>query len=206
MDCAIGTAFALSIVYDKWGKMCPVPPLTDLVQGLAWGSLAVFAALAASPKVGLLDIRERTLPLLAFGVGFIFLINGVHGGLRDLWNDLTHHRKTTAIFLGAKPAWEGPGAPAESSWGVVVFAFAVHVAMFVPSFGFLLRDAAYYDAGWYLIAWAGMSGHFVLSSWVLWRVVRPVEPKRGWWISAHIFVLLVGPLVLYLTSNVPSCH
>jgi 4-hydroxybenzoate polyprenyltransferase len=201
---ALGIAFALSVVYDKWGKVCPVPPLTDLVQGLAWGSLAVYAALVANPNVGLVELRDRALPLLAFGVGFIFLINGIHGGLRDLWNDLTHGRRTTAIFLGAEPAWEGRGAPAQSSWRVIFFAFAVHVAMFLPSFEFLRRSSGSYDGSWHELAWVGIGSLFVLSSWVLWRVVKPVEPRRGWWISTHIFVLLLGPLVLYLTSNVPS--
>jgi len=201
---ALGTAFTLSIVYDKWGKKCRVPPLTDLVQALAWGALVVYAALIANPDTELLDLRERTLPLLAFGVGFILLINGIHGGLRDLRTDLAYGRKTTAIFLGGQPAWEGSGSPAESSRRIAIFAFAVQTAMFLPSFEFLLRDGGAFDAIWHGFAWAGMSGLFVVSSWILWRVVKPLEPKRGWWISTHIFVLLLGPLVLYLASEVPS--
>jgi 4-hydroxybenzoate polyprenyltransferase len=201
---ALGTAFALSIVYDKWGKVLPFPPLADLVQGLAWGSLVLYAALVANPDAHLVEIRERTLPLLGFGVGFILLINGIHGGLRDLWNDLVHGRRTTAIFLGAQPAWEGPDAQVESSRRVILFAFAVHALIFLPSFEFLLRQARHYDPIWYEFAWVGTVGLFVSSSWILWHVVKTLEPNRGWWISRHIFVLLLGALVVYLASNVPS--
>jgi 4-hydroxybenzoate polyprenyltransferase len=202
--CALGAGFALSVVYDKWGKLCPVPPLTDLVQGLAWGSLVLFGIFAATPEASYLDVRERALPLLAYGVGFIFLINGVHGGLRDLSTDLRCRRRTTAIFLGGLPSWEGPEVSAESSWRVVSFAFGVHTAMFAPSFEFLWRDVGHYDGGWRGAAWAGIGGLFFISSYLLWRVVKPLERRRGQWISAHIFVLLLAPLALYVTSNVTS--
>lgn len=200
---SLGMAFGLSIVYDKWGKVCPVPPLTDLVQALAWGALVLFAVLAADPEAGFDEVRERTLPLLAYGMGFIFLINGVHGGLRDLWTDASARRRTTAIFLGAQPGWDG-NAGAESSWRIVAFAFAVHTAMFLPGFEFLWSDTGHYDGGWHVAAWAGVGVLFSGSSYVLWRVVKLREPRRSWWVSAHIFVLLLAPFVLYVTSNVTS--
>jgi 4-hydroxybenzoate polyprenyltransferase len=201
--CALGACFALSFVYDKWGKRCAFPPLTDLIQGLACGSLVFFGLFAANPEASYAEVRERALPVLVYGVGFIFLINGIHGGLRDLWTDLTQQRRTTAIFLGGRPSWKPPGA-AESSWRIVAFAFAAHTAMFLPSFEFLWHNVGQNDPGWHGAAWAGVGGLFALSNYVLWRVVKPVEPLRGWWISTHIFLLLLPPIVLYVTSNVTS--
>jgi hypothetical protein len=40
------------------------------------------------------------------------LVNGVHGGLRDLPNDLAHGSHTTAIQFGARPAGSGVLVPA----------------------------------------------------------------------------------------------
>ena len=94
---ALALAFALMTVYNLWGKRAPFPPLTDLAQGLGWAALVVYGAALAGPPTPL------TAALAAFEVVFILLINGVHGPLRDLANDLRCGARTTAILLGARP-------------------------------------------------------------------------------------------------------
>jgi 4-hydroxybenzoate polyprenyltransferase len=206
---ALGAGFALILVYNVWGKCCPFPPLTDLVQGLGWGSLVWYGALVARPDAPIDLILERTLPLFVYGTGFILLINGVHGGLRDLRTDRDNGMRTTALFLGARPASEGADEHDAASTGrVALFAFTVHTAMFLPAFAFLLRDprraSRFFDDLAYPLAWIAVGLSFLLSNVVLWRVVKPIEPRRPSWVGWHLLVLLLPPLALYLISGVPK--
>ena len=98
---ALATGLVLMAVYDVWGKRLVLPPLTDLVQGIAWGCLALWAAALVSGKLTLL-----AWILFAFLTLFIVLINGLHGGLRDLVNDYESGVRSTAVFLGARPDLE----------------------------------------------------------------------------------------------------
>ena len=95
---ALGAGFALMAVYDLWGKRAPFPPLTDAVQGLAWGALVAYGALAVSGH-----LTGLTMVVFAFVVVFIVMANGVHGSLRDLANDLKCGVRSTAIMMGARP-------------------------------------------------------------------------------------------------------
>jgi 4-hydroxybenzoate polyprenyltransferase len=94
---ALATAFCLMTAYNLWGKRTPFPPLTDLVQGLGWGALALYGAAVAG----------RWTALTGFVVGFIVVLivlaNGVHGSLRDLVNDRRHGVRSTALLMGAWP-------------------------------------------------------------------------------------------------------
>ncbi|GAB4211349.1 MAG: hypothetical protein OHK0022_45770 [Roseiflexaceae bacterium] len=103
---ALAAALLLMAAYNLWGKSTPFPPLIDLAQGLGWAALIVYgAALAPGAPTRLTGL------LVAFEVLFIMLINGVHGPLRDLANDLRCGARTTAILFGARP---GPLAQASS--------------------------------------------------------------------------------------------
>jgi 4-hydroxybenzoate polyprenyltransferase len=83
-------------MYDVLGKRTPWPPITDLVQGAGWASLLVAGAwLAGGPT-------QLTAILAAYVVVLVVLVNGVHGAVRDLKNDLTHGVLTTASLLGAQ--------------------------------------------------------------------------------------------------------
>ena len=119
--------------YNLWGKRCPVPPLTDLVQGIAWGSLAIYAAyvLGAAPV-------PMTWMVAAYAVGYTLFMNGVHGGLRDLVNDVGRGARTTAIFLGARPAPDGgdPHVPK----AVAVFASSVLGSLVAINAALVLRQ------------------------------------------------------------------
>ena len=129
----LATGFSLMAVYNVWGKHCSVPPLTDFVQGLAWGCLALYAALAVGGEPNIL-----TWVVTAYAAGFLLLINGIHGGLRDLDNDIASGAHTTAMFLGARPISNSKDAYVPAA--VSVFASIVLAALFAIGFAPLLRN------------------------------------------------------------------
>lgn len=90
-------AFAAMTLYDLYGKRCPWPLLTDAVQSIGWSALLLFGAHfgGASPSAA-------TGWLAAYVFGCVMLVNGVHGGLRDLANDHRRGARTTAAWLGAR--------------------------------------------------------------------------------------------------------
>jgi 4-hydroxybenzoate polyprenyltransferase len=183
--------FALMTIYNLYGKRCPVPPITDFVQGLAWGSLAILGALVAGGRV-----TATTLVPAAFGTGFLFLINGVHGGLRDLANDLRCGMKTTAILFGATPVGDG----ARSTVALQIFAFSAFATLIVPGALFLAGNAPGYAAQtWWLVtvSWVVVQA---ISTYVMWLVVEPIRPGRGRIISAHGLPLLAPPILLILPA------
>ncbi len=98
----LAAAFLLMAVYDLWGKKLPFPPLTDFIQGLSWSVLVLYG-------VAIVPVSPTQLPgvVFTFVVVFIMMINGVHGGLRDLVNDLKCNVSTTAILLGVRPHGNG---------------------------------------------------------------------------------------------------
>jgi 4-hydroxybenzoate polyprenyltransferase len=191
----MAAGFALMTVYNLYGKRCPVPPLTDLVQGLAWGSLALVGALLAGGRV-----TRTTVPAVAYGATFIFLINGVHGGLRDLANDLRCGMTTTASYLGASPR---PDGQVESSPALQVFAWFAFAAVVLPFplglqggvFGYDEQTRWLVVIPWLILTFASTS--------VLWRVVRRTEPEREKMISLHGLLVLLPPIVVFLPLMSP---
>ena len=95
---ALSVGFVLMAAYNLLGKRTALPPVTDVIQGVAWGAMVFFGA---GLRPG--SITSLTVYLFAFVVMYIILINGVHGSLRDLTNDLTWGMRSTAILLGARP-------------------------------------------------------------------------------------------------------
>ena len=103
---ALGAAFALMAVYNLWGKRAILPLVTDVAQGMAWGGLVLYGASLRSghlTPVEQASLCPLTLNLFAIVVVYIVLINGVHGSLRDLDNDLKWGMRTMATLLGARP-------------------------------------------------------------------------------------------------------
>jgi 4-hydroxybenzoate polyprenyltransferase len=91
---ALVLACALMALYNRYGKRCPLPPLTDAVQGLGWAALIAYGADGrVNRPVAWLMLHELLL---------ILLVNGVHGPLRDLANDAANGARTTARWLGAR--------------------------------------------------------------------------------------------------------
>lgn len=113
-------SFAAMAVYDLWGKRCFCPLLTDLSQGIGWGGLSLWAAMLVGG-----ELTATAWLAFGFGAGYILLINGVHGGLRDLANDLSTGSRTTAIFLGARPTVKG----ARMTAGLRTFAIAAQLLL-----------------------------------------------------------------------------
>ena len=98
---ALGASFSLLAVYNLWGKRAPFPPLTDVLQGLGWGALALYGAAVSGRWTWLTGV------VVCFVVVLITLANGVHGGLRDLANDRRHGVRSTALLMGARPTLSG---------------------------------------------------------------------------------------------------
>jgi hypothetical protein len=122
---ALALSFAGLAAYDVWGKRCAVPLITDAVQALGWSGLVLYGAL-------IVDVPgERTGWLVAAVFAYVLLINGVHGGLRDLANDIACKARTTAIFLGAyASASQSPYVPP----ALVAYAIGIQATMFVCVF------------------------------------------------------------------------
>ena len=186
-DVCLAVGFVLMTIYDVWGKKCVVPPLTDFAQGLAWACLVLYGALVGAGRVGLL-----TVVVAASATGFISLINGIHGGLRDLDNDLRQGSRTTAIFFGSRPRPEG----ATVSVSLKLFATAVQALLIALAAGPLVVSGAFYDdapaVGWIVFQTMLQAVNAVF----LWRVFRTGSPSWGRDFRIHIFLLLVGPVVL----------
>ncbi|NTV64297.1 MAG: UbiA family prenyltransferase, partial [Oscillochloris sp.] len=99
-------AFGLMAAYNRWGKACPFPPLTDLLQGAGWALLIAYGATADG------EVPTRlTQLLLAYELLLILMVNGVHGALRDLENDQSCGAQTTAIMFGARQTAGGMQLP-----------------------------------------------------------------------------------------------
>lgn len=184
----LAAGFVLMTVYDLWGKKCPIPPLTDLAQGMAWGSLAFVAALTLTGEVNML-----TWVAALHGAMFIFLINGVHGGLRDLDNDLARGRTTTASYFGARPFRERAPLPRSLRWFAMSIQLGLSVAHFLP---ILTGDLALepLGLGLLIVVLLGLEGvciHFML------RVFDVHAPRWGQDFRVHLGLLQVPPMVLF---------
>lgn len=113
----------LGLVYNAYGKRIPLPFVSDIIQALAWVALALYGAQTtrAAPTVALIG-------LIATVFLYVLMINGLHGGLRDIANDTRHGAKTTAILLGARADEEGRlNVPV----GVAVYGLTLHVLLLI---------------------------------------------------------------------------
>lgn len=186
---ALAAAFLFMAIYDVWGKRCPVPPLTDAAQGIAWGSLALVGACVAGGEPGPL-----TAIVFAYAVGYLLLINGVHGGLRDLANDLAWHRRTTALYLGIRPC--GPGGieiPRRARW----YCFAVQASLIVLIFVPLIRNDPGFGFGMRIASTALAAVLAVANLMLMRQVLRPGLPGWEFAFRLHLAVLLWPPVFLF---------
>jgi 4-hydroxybenzoate polyprenyltransferase len=88
--------YAGLIGYDMLTKRSGWPVLHDLLLALGCAALLCYAA----ERTG--GLTSRALLAAAYVAIFVVLVNGVHGGLRDLHNDNRHGGLTTAAALGAR--------------------------------------------------------------------------------------------------------
>jgi hypothetical protein len=192
----LAAGFALMGAYNLWGKRCPLPPLTDAVQGLAWGSLAIHAALALG-----LAPTALTWMVAAYATVFIVFINGIHGSFRDLANDLASGARTTAIFFGARPvaASDQRQVPAVLS----VYAWVILAILVALNAVLLLRNDFHYGVRAWLATAAFVGG---LTGWSVVlqpRVLRPraADSNVAWRLQMYI-VLTALPVAFAAYADV----
>lgn len=186
--------FALMGIYDLWGKRCPLPPLTDALQGLGWAALVVYGTLATGTP------STATAALAGMVLVVVLMINGVHGALRDLANDLAGGARTTAILLGARPCGaEGMFLPR------MLIGYALSLQALYCAIGLLTGALANptlspfaFGAALMLVLNAGCLA-------LLWRAWRAAADRWnmirfGIW---HLALLLLG-LILPFAANLPA--
>ncbi len=152
---ALLAGMGLGLIYNAWGKRIPVPPLSDAVQALAWIALMLYGALAA----------RRPLPSTVVWLGaaifvYVLLINGVHGGLRDLDNDARHGARTTALYLGASATSDGR---LFVPFRLAMYALALEIALFfLTALGVIVNASSLVWLTWPVIVAALVPAHFGL--------------------------------------------
>jgi hypothetical protein len=166
-----------------------VPPLTDAAQGVAWGTLPLYAAYALGSTP-----NAMTWMVSAYALGYTLFMNGIHGGLRDLVNDTAQGARTTAIFLGARPRLDGndPYVPRT----VTVFAAAALLFLIAINTSLLLRNEFEYGAA-ALAATALVVGLLQAVAAILMpQVMKPRGEAWGMAFRLQIYlVLMCLPLV-----------
>ncbi len=187
----LSVGYAATVAYNVYGKRCPVPMVTDGVQGVAWGSLALFGVLLVGQPTTLSWIP------VAFGFAYIFLINGVHGGLRDLGNDLARGRLTTSIYLGARPLDDGAVHVTTRLRTFAVFAFALLLA---PTLVLWYVNALPYEGAVLILTMSSWLLVNVCGAWLLYQVLKTNQPNRLRAIYQHQLPLLAPPILIMLPA------
>ena len=182
-----GSLLALT-AYDLWSKRCPFPPLTDATHGISWVFFIYFAVELAGAEPNLL-----TALAAAYAVVYTLLMNGVHGCMRDLHNDLACGARTTAIWLGIRPDPERRmRVPAGARrYSVALVLALVALALLTP------LNASGYGAIQRLSLVAGV---LVVGASCVYGMLRSLQPWREGWDTVfriHMLVLWI-PMFLAL--------
>lgn len=196
----LALAFALMAVYNRWGKRCPLPPLTDLVQALGWAALLRYgAAVEARGPTGEQPAEGRLTALLAaYELLLILMVNGLHGALRDLANDAASGAQTTAILLGARAAADGSlhVPPA-----LVAYAGLLQAAMAALPLWAAAANLAGHDRRARAVAAAGVVAVEGATMAVLAAArSRGVSTELG---MAHLVLVLSAPIALIAPGLAP---
>lgn len=184
-------SFVAMAVYNVWGKRCPLPPATDLVQGVGWTGLLLFGAF-------LVDVPTwRTAWACVAVVAYVLLINGVHGGLRDLVNDSACQARTTSIFLGACASADGTSMIPPALIG---YAVGLHVIIFACALMVLGEPHAWpvsteWAASFGLLACAMIGSAVLLVLAHRWRGDGAKLMSVGTWHLFTCMALLALPLL-----------
>jgi 4-hydroxybenzoate polyprenyltransferase len=192
---ALIVGFVFMTIYNMYGKRCAIPMLTDAAQGVGWGSLAIYGSLVS---VG--HVNELSFVAANFGFAFLLLINGVHGGLRDLNNDLAVGCSTTAIYFGAHMDDQGRVVSTAALRRFAFFAFAVYIgpasyALFTGEFAYL--GTIFVSVA---IAWLGIN---IFSAMVLYSLTAPLTKNRNLIFRYHGIPLLISALIVFMPLMFP---
>ncbi len=187
-------AFLLLAAYNRWGKRCALPPLTDGLQGLGWAALLAYGALAAGRP------NRLTAALALYELLLIMLVNGVHGALRDLANDAASGARTTALLLGAATDTAGAirGTPA-----LAAYALGLQAAMLaVLGYALAANLPGHSPAGRALAAaGAGLTAAGVPALLAGAAGGRLSAAEAG---MLHLILILSAPLALALPEAAPA--
>ena len=173
--------------YDLWGKRMPIPVLPDLVQGIGFAALLVAGAQWAGGGTSV------TWLIATYVVVYIVQINAVHGGLRDLLNDVAHGARTTPILLGCTA---DPDGTPHLSVPMAALAIATEAAM-IGALGQVLVLA---DSG--VVAATAVVGLVVklVGSWFGWRAYRHIADRSRmmglgvWNLFWTLLAVVIAPL------------
>jgi 4-hydroxybenzoate polyprenyltransferase len=195
-------------LYNGFGKRVRWPPVTDFVQGLGWAAIIVYASRQASSPSALTWLGGAYYSI------YIAFLSGIHGALRDLQNDLSCGARTTAIWLGARPACRGPVITRR----LFRYAFTLQILMgLVTLISIALFDFGHPDG--YVIV-IGIVVTFATSCILLYRALKIeddqerlnltgamqmifacapaaglVSGRSPWWVALLTFAVMVVPLV-----------
>lgn len=190
----LGRAFAILAAYNLWGKRNPLPPCSDMLQGVGWACLVRYGATAVgkapSPFTDMLAIYE---------VALIALVNGVHGAMRDLANDAAHGATTTAIFFGARQ--DGAGGLNIPRLYLLYAALLQLLLLLLPAWA-VGKNLAQYSSRERLAAALLVSGLSTAILLVLLEAVKSgatAEPGM-----LHLLLILSVPIALVAPVSAPA--
>lgn len=190
----LALAFALLAAYNIWGKRCPLPPLTDALQGVGWAALLRYGALATGHRPSRL-----THLLEAYELLLIVMVNGLHGGLRDLENDAAHGARTTATLFGATV---DAGGSLRLPPALIAYALVLQAGLLALPLWGALHNFADYQRGTHRATVAGVAA---VSIGTLAVFARAAQGEAGTEAGmAHLMLLLSAPLALVAPGMRPD--
>ncbi len=111
--------------YDLWGKRLLVPLVADGVQGVGFAALVVMGGYWQGGPTAI------TWWVAAYMAVYIVQINAVHGGVRDIGNDVAHGARTTPVLLGCAVDEAGVPFLSRSMISLIALTETAQVALLV---------------------------------------------------------------------------
>lgn len=190
----LSLAFCFITVYNLFGKRINLPIIMDAVQGLGWASLVFFGA-------SIVQVPPSHLTFIVAGLAFVYtmMINGVHGALRDLENDMTCGARTTAIVMGVKIIGSSEIYLPKSftRYAISLQIFFIILSL-VPS---VFNWFGYTPLQWWTSSGMIIGAHF-LSIYLLYRVLKSTKKKWDlfYYGMLHLVLTLGTFLLLFIFS------
>jgi 4-hydroxybenzoate polyprenyltransferase len=193
---ALTAAMLCMAIYDIWGKRNAFPPVTDLIQALAWGCLTLYGAwVVASPSV-------LTYVLAAIFVVFILLMNGVFEGVIDIEEDSRAGLSTTAMVFGVRPRGEArlPFIPTS----LLIYCLVLEAVLSVLNLISLAWNVFGYSSPLRAILLLLVIVLNIAIVWLSVRLIIPSERLRKRIRDEHIDLMSVFSILILLVSYFPS--